>query len=215
MKLIKIFILILVTMLLFTGCGKDRGTNENPAGGASTNGEKEVKPLISMQDYFPPDGSKGHFKGEGNELADFNFEVTQPLENYFVVHENNKGTILRRIFKIQTDRIDLLDSKVVDVEKDFPSLEELDAMNPISVYLQQPFTVGTVFGNWTIVQTGVEVETPYQVFDNAIVIESKEKNVVLRKYFVSGFGEVKRESAMETKDGSILTTSSSLESLGS
>ena len=36
------------------------------------------------------------------------------------------------------------------------------------------------------------------------VIESKEKDVVLRKYFVSGFGEVKRESAMQTRDGSIV-----------
>ena len=168
MKLMKIFIFILVTMLLFTGCGKDRRPNENPAGGAGTNINKEVKPLISMRDYFPPDGSKGHFKGEGNELADFDIDVSQPHENYFVVFEHNKDKYLRRIFKIQTDRIDLLDSKVVAVGKDFPSLKELDAMNPISVYLQQPLSVGTVFGGWTIIQTGVKVETPYQVFDNAI-----------------------------------------------
>ncbi|MCZ2258231.1 hypothetical protein [Sporosarcina sp. G11-34] len=215
MKLWKIFTLLLVTILLVSACGKDRTPTDNPAGAAGgKDAKKEVESVISMHDYFPPDGSKGHFKGEENELADFEYEVSQVGENYFIVFENSNGTLLRRIFEIQGDRIDMLDSKTVDIRKDFPSLEELEKMDPISVYLQQPFSEGTVFGDWTIVQTGVKVDTPYQAFDNAIVIESKEKDVIIRKYFVSGFGEVKRESAMETGNGNIIAATSALSSLG-
>lgn len=201
-------------MLLIGACGKDRRTNENPAGSAAPNAVKEVQPIISMLDYFPEDGSKGHFKGEGNTLADYDIQVTHAHENYVVVYEKSKDTHLRHIYKIEADRIDMLDSKVIGTDDVFPTLAELNAMQPVSVYLQKPLTEGTVFGDWTIVQTDATVETPYQQFEQAIVIENKDKDVVLRKYFVSGYGEVKRESVMKNEDGSISGTSSMLATLG-
>ena len=215
MKKVNLFILVIAVMILFAGCTKDRRTNENPAGSAGTNTDKTVQPEIPMRDYFPPDGSKGHFKGEGNEFAEFNIEVTQPHEDYFVIFEDNGGATIRRIYKINKDRIDILDSNIVDgIEHTFPSLDELNSMEATGIYLQQPFSEGTMFDDWTIVKTGLTVETPYQTFDNAIAIERKEKDVVNRKYFVSGFGEVKRESVMKTGDGEIVTVTSTLESLG-
>ena len=88
-------------MILFAGCTKDRRTNENPAGSAATNTVKTVEPKISMREYFPPDGSKGHFKGEGNEFAEFDIEVTQPHKDYFVIFD----TMEVRISTISTKLI--------------------------------------------------------------------------------------------------------------
>ena len=223
MKKVNLYLLVLM-MLLVYGCTKDRNTNENPAGGAintNTTGEDlsmdqvKVEPLISMRDYFPPDGSKVHFKGEGNEFAEFSMQVTQPHKDYFVIYEKNEGTIVRRIYKVNTDRIYILDTKIAGVtEGTFPSLRELDQMEPSGIYLQQPFTEGTEFDGWTIVQTGLTVETPYQLFENVFFIERKVEDAVERKYFASGFGEIKRESVMRTGKDEIYTITSTLEALG-
>ena len=223
-KLLKFTVLLLTAILIMTGCANDRNTNENPAGGEGNKNLNDknmstekvnVEPIISMRDYFPPDGSRGHFSGEGNKFATYDIEVMQPHKDYFVLFEDNGGTITRRIYKVQEDRIDILDTNVVGIiEKNFPSLHELDSMESSGIYLQQPFSIGTMFDEWTIMETGLTVETPYQTFDNVFVIESKEKGAVNRKYFASGFGEIKRESAMKTGDGEIVTITSRLDALG-
>ena len=91
--------------------------------------------------------------------------------------------------------------------KDFPSQAELDAMNPTGVYLKKPLKKGTTFDTWTIVEMDTTVDTPYKKFDHAFVIEMKTEDFVNRKYFVEGFGEVKRESIMQTDDGEFIVTS--------
>ena len=38
---------------------------------------KPVETEISMSDFFLPNGSKAHYKGEGNEFAELDIEVIQ------------------------------------------------------------------------------------------------------------------------------------------
>lgn len=102
---------------------------------------------------------------------------------------------------------------MTESKADFPSLNELDAMTPTGIYLKKPFTKGTAFGDWIIVDTDVTVETPYQTFDHAFVIEKQDKDVINRKYFVEGFGEVKRESIMTTDDGGEYIVTSTLKAV--
>ena len=66
--------------------------------------------------------------------------------------------------------------------------------------------------DWRITKTGETVETPFRTFENAFVIEQQGTDAINRKYFVQGFGEVKRE-AIQTTEGSELTVTSTLESV--
>lgn len=215
MRKINLFIFLLVAVLVFSGCSKKQPTTLDNSG--STNGtigenvvkesESEKDGEISLTDFFLPDGSKAHYLGEGNEFAELDVEVTRPFKNYVVVHENNGGSLVRHIYKIEADKISILDEMTVDLVKDFPSQAELDAMIPTGVYLKKPLKKGTTFDTWTIVDIDTTVDTPYKKFDHAFVIEMKTDDFVNRKYFVEGYGEVKRESVMQTDDGEFIVTS--------
>lgn len=215
MRKINLFIFLLVAVLVFSGCSKKQPTALDNSG--STNGtigegivkesESESDGEISLTDLFLPDGSKAHYLGEGNEFAELDVEVARPFENYVVVHENNGGSLVRHIYKIEPDKISILDEQTVELVKDFPTLAELDAMDPTGVYLKKPIKKGTTFDTWTIVEIDTTVDTPYKKFDHAFVIEMKTDDFVNRKYFVEGFGEVKRESIMQTDDGEFIVTS--------
>ncbi|MBE1554757.1 hypothetical protein [Sporosarcina limicola] len=202
----KPLIFILLATLLFSGCVKN-GTSSDKStalnNSSSANGNKATSgkntTQTAMADFFLPDGSKAHFEGEGNEFAELDIEVARLIENYVVIHENNGGSIVRYVYKIEEDTIQVLDNITVGTKKDVPSKEEMDAMKPIGIYLKMPFEKGVSFDKWTIIDIDATVETPYKKFEHAIVIEMKDKDFVNRKYLVEGYGEVKRESVMQVE----------------
>ena len=215
MRRIKFPIFLLVMILVFSGCSNKEPTTLDNSG--STNGtvgdnvvnesENENDGEIPLSDLFMPDGSKAHYLGEGNEFAELDIQVTRPFENYIVIHENNGGSLVRHIYKIESDKISILEEMTVELQKDFPSQEELDKLEPSGVYLQKPLETGTTFGTWTIIDTETTIDTPYKKFDHAIVIEQKTEDYTNRKYIVEGYGEVKRESIMHMDDGEVVVTS--------
>ncbi|AOV07706.1 hypothetical protein [Sporosarcina ureilytica] len=233
MKKANYLIIVLTLALLVTGCAdkavKDKdvsikdGTNitsketaqKNQGGEQGTNEglpHQNDETTVPLRDFFLKDGTKAHYKGEGNEFAGFTIEVAQPYENYFIIYEDNGGVFLRKIFKVTDNQIYTLEESTVNYKDEFPSIEELDALTPVGIYLQKPFEKGATFDLWTIIKTDETVETPFRTFENAIVIEKKDKNSINRKYFVQGFGEVKRE-AIQTSEGNSFTVTSELESV--
>ncbi|WP_252503338.1 hypothetical protein [Sporosarcina sp. Marseille-Q4943] len=212
MRVKFIFVHVLLFALIASGCTNNTtslnnsgnsGETTNPNGQQGKTDDSTEKPDQndqSLLDYFLPDGSKAQFKGEGNEFAALDIDFAHPYENYVIVHENNGGALIRRIYKIDKDQITKMEEIPVDLHEDFPSQQEIEAMEPLGVYLKKPFEIGTTFDSWEIVETDVTVDTPYQKFEHAFVIEEKGDDFVNRKYFVEGFGEVKRESIMKTVD---------------
>jgi len=218
MRRVKFFIFLLAMILVFSGCSKKNPTALDNSGSTDgTVGDKVVNESenendggIPLSDLFMPDGSKAHFQGEGNEFAELDVQVTRPFENYIVIHENNGGSLVRHIYKIEPDKISILEEMAVQLVKDFPSQADLDKLKPIGVYLKKPLEIGTTFGTWTIIDTETTIDTPYKKFDHAIVIEEKTEDYINRKYIVEGYGEVKRESIMQTDDGEYIVTSTLL-----
>jgi len=222
-------ILLLLIILLLAGCSKNRDTsvepidkdngtptveenNTPPEEGSDTDTEDEItseetEKTIPMRDFFLPEGSSADYKGIGNEFAQLKVETAQPFEKYYVIHENNGGSFIRKTYKIEDDRIDILEEKPEAYEGNFPSLAEIEAMKPIGIYLQKPFSIGTEFDGWTITETNATVETPFRTFKNAIVIEKEGIDFINRMYFVQGFGEVKREFVMTTEDDDMVVAS--------
>lgn len=220
----QLLYLIVLSALIISGCSsKTTGLNNSGNSGESTdpdnkhgeiNNEKpEQVNEPALVDYFLPDSSKAQFKGTGNEYADLDIDYAHPYKNYVIVHENNGGSLIRYIYKIEDDQILNLEQKVVDLKEDFPSLQEIEKMKPNGIYLKKPFEVGTTFDNWEIVETDVTVETPYKTFNSAFVIESKSEDVINRKYIVEGYGEVKRDSVMKMANGEEYQVTSTLASV--
>lgn len=221
-----ILLIALSTTLLFAGCTLNRSQVEgdlpkdhkgnltenlnpdkegNPSDGTTT--KVETPSEIEMRSFFLPAGSVARYQGEGIEYATLKVEYAQPFQNYFVLHENNGGALIRKVYRVNEDKIEILEETVVNQEESVPMLADLEKLNPIGVYLMKPFEVGTEFGTWKITEIDATVETPYRKFTDAIVIEEVLDNAVNRKYFVSGIGEVKRESIMDTKDGEYVVSS--------
>ena len=167
---------------------------------------------ISMSELFLPNKSKAHYKGEGNEFAELDVEVTKIDDIYTMVDEDNGGTLIRKIYRIKEDRIEVIFENGMDFDEGIPTVNELEDMAPLEIFLQKPFKEGTTFGKWTIVEIAATVETPYKTFQDAIVIEMSEQDFINRKYLVEGFGEVKRE-AIQTTEGVNFTVTSLLESV--
>ncbi|WP_301109288.1 hypothetical protein [Sporosarcina sp.] len=181
---------------------KDEQTNENQSGQ-----EDAEKTDVSLLDYFLPDGSSAHYKGDGNEFAELDITVDSPAEDYVVVHENNGGSFIQKVYKLEGDEIKILQEQPVEIKAEVPNGEDLKAMQPIGIYLNGPIEKGTVFEDWKIIETDASVETPYQEFNDAVVLEQKGDDIINRKYLVKGFGEVKRESIMTTNKDFVVTSS--------
>lgn len=181
---------------------KDEQTNEN-----QSQQEDAEKTDVSLLDYFLPDGSSAHYKGDGNEFAELDITVDSPAEDYVVVYENNGGSFIQKVYKLEGDEIQILQEEPVEIKAEVTNEEELQAMQPIGIYLKGPIEKGTVFEDWEITEIDASVETPYQKFDDAVVLEQKGEDFINRKYLVKGYGEVKRESIMTTEKDFVVTSS--------
>lgn len=239
MKKLKPFILLMGLVIALVGCTQkstdrhsekenndENASDENQTEVDKEDGNKEFNHEPNkgeldeqstqenmMLDFFLPEGSKAHYEGEGNEFAELDIEVVAANDTYVVVDEDNGGALIRTIYSIQQDKIEILSKETIDFDVVIPTIKEIANMEPIDVYLQKPFNKGATFGEWTITETGVSVETPYKKFENAIVIEMKDNDFVNRKYFVQGFGEIKREAIMDTDENEEFIITSLLESL--
>lgn len=232
-RIIRFIGLVIASIFLVAACTNDKPQNEPeqnsdapvtaPEETPGDNRPDEDEPGknsgeeadIPLSDLFLPDGTHAHYKGDGNEFAELDIEVTKINDTYVIIDENNGGVLLRTVYGIQDDQIVTLSEEPIDLDEPLPTVEDLSQLEPIEVYFQQPVEEGSTFGDWTIVETAAPVETPYKTFDNAIVVEMKDEGFINRKYFVTNYGEVKRESIMKAdgNDEQDFIVTSTLESI--
>lgn len=200
--------------------GKDSGGKENQADNRTnaaedtSAGDKNSRVQNpDMMAYFLPHGSKVHYEGEGNEYAEMDMQIYHPYEDIVMVYENNGGALVRKLYKVEKDKILRLDEETVDTESNAPPLDDIKKMQSQGIYLQRPFEKGASFERWTVTDTDATVETPYRTFKHAVVLEEKDEKYVNRRYFVEEYGEVKRESVMKTKNDDEHVITSSMESV--
>lgn len=168
---------------------------------------EEEEAVLSMQDFFPANDVKMHYKGEGNEFAELDIALIHLGDDYIVKREDNGGSYFETVFKISDDKIDIIKEHMIDFEESLPTLEELADMKSIGIYLSKPFQKGETFGDWEIIDISATLETPFEEFSDVLIIENKDSDFISRKYFVRNFGEVKREDIMETEGFDFIVTS--------
>lgn len=167
----------------------------------------------TLLDYFPPDDTSVYYEGVGNEFAQMANTISRPAPDYVVIRENNGGSYIQKVYKLEGDQIQLVKEEPVDFNVLLPTPAELDAMVPIRTYLKEPIQVGTTFDDWTIIEVGASLQTPYQQFDDVVVVEQVDSDFVNRIYLAEGFGEVKRESIMTIAGEPDYVVTSTLENM--
>ncbi|MFJ8235365.1 hypothetical protein ACIQ34_06380 [Ureibacillus sp. NPDC094379] len=166
--------------------------------------------------FYKPNQSTAYFLGEGNEFATLNVKTVWLSEKYVANVEDNGGVTLLRVFRILDDKIEIILEEVIEGMRNeitYPEVSALEAMQPIETYLAGPIEVGTQFGKWKIVKVDETLETPYKTFERVFVIEEKGDNFINKKYFVKGYGEIKRESIMQINQNEEYTVTSTLEKI--
>ena len=128
MKTKSIFVNVLLFALIASGCTNNTTSLNNSGNSGETTkpneqqgktGDSTEKPHQNDQtllDYFLPDGSKAQFTGQGNEFARLDIDFAHPYADYVILHENNGGALIRRIYKIEKDQITKMEEKAVDMQ---------------------------------------------------------------------------------------------------
>ena len=168
------------------------------------NEEKNTDPYA----FFMEDGTTAIFQGEGSEFAAISIR-TQHLEgNYVALYEDNGGTTILRVYRLSEDKVELVKEEPEFYDDFTATSEELEELEPLSTYLEFPLEEGKTMDDRTIVGIGETVETPYDTFEDAILIESENEESTNRTYLVESFGEVKREFITQEGDEEFIVTSS-------
>lgn len=188
----------------------EQNQNEEP--------EEVAEDEVDYSQFFMPDGSMAYFLGDGNEFATYTVHTKWLSANYVALVENNGGATMLKIYRVmdEFDKIDKVYEEMIEElpgNVQYPSTDELDSLPLIERYLNGPIEVGTTINDWKIVEVNTIVETPYQTFEDVFVIEEVTEDYINRKYFVAGFGEVKRESIMHMEGEEDFIVSSTLEKI--
>lgn len=214
----KVRIISLFAVALLVGCTDQSSTTPQPNDPPSTETEPEIEEPQEMgpdlHTYFMPNQSIARFEGMGNEYATYTLETQYLYDDYIGTLEDNGGTVVQRIYRVEENRIVKIFEEAEAYEADFPPFNELESMPELETYLSLPLEEGTAFGGWTIEQVDGTLETPFQTFTDVIMLSQEgEDQSVIEKYFVEGFGEVKRVFRMPGGEGEEFEVISTLQSV--
>lgn len=214
----KVRIISLFAVALLVGCTDQSSTTPQPNDPPSTETEPEIEEPQEMgpdlHAYFMPNQSIARFEGMGNEYATYTLETQYLYDDYIGTLEDNSGTVVQRIYRVEENRIVKIFEEAEAYEADFPPFNELESMPELETYLSLPLEEGTTFGGWTIEQVDGTLETPFQTFTDVIMLSQEgEDQSVIEKYFVEGFGEVKRVFRMPGGEGEEFEVTSTLQSV--
>ncbi|RHW37555.1 hypothetical protein D1B33_08470 [Lysinibacillus yapensis] len=224
----KQLLLILCTILLLVGCSSqdEKAGETQETKDSSISGDTEIADnkkqansdeteAVDFKRYFKPDQSIAYFLGEGNEFASYK-EKTIWLSDEYVATVVYSGATVMKIYRVLEDRIDLVSDEMIDEtheEASYPNPAALDEFSPMETSLAGPLEVGTIFGNWTITETNLTLETPYKTFENVFVIEESGDDFTNRKYFAPDVGLIKTESIMAVEQTEEVVVTSTLENI--
>jgi len=177
---------------------------------------EEAAAEIDFRRYFKPANSTASFKGEGNEFASYTEKTNWLGENYVATVINNGGAVIMKVYRVIDTQIELVMDELVEgmpEDANYPDIATLDELPALEIYLAGPIEVGTTFENWTIIETGITLSTPYQTFNNVFVIEETGEGFSNKKYIVEDYGIIKTESVMSAELSEEVTVTSTLENI--
>lgn len=170
--------------------------------------EEPEKEIVDLSNFFMEDEAVANYLGDGNEYASYRARTHWHNEDTVSVYEDNGGTTVLRTYRITEKSIDLIKEEGEFYDEFNPSDEELRTLPRLSTLLQLPLEEGKSFDDWMIISVNQTIDTPFQTFEKVILLEkTDESGAIQRKYFVSDFGEIKREFIMNDAENKFSVTS--------
>lgn len=217
MKSTKVFFMLLIVLIL-SACNppanNPQTTSEKPSSSESQpdkvvdEPERPVHETNVLTKFFMPNGTIADYLGEGNEFASFRSRTHWHNDNTVSIYEDNGGSTVLRTYRINKDTIVLIHEEGEYYEEFNPTDDELNALQPISTYLQLPLKEGTSFDDWHIRNVNQTIETPYRIFNHVILLEkTEESGNINRRYIVKDYGEIKREYIMNDGESETVVSS--------
>lgn len=218
-KTLVSIIFIGVFTFILTGCTKDK---EEPREDQEASNSVEEEHISSdernpdntpLSSFLLLHNQTAEFKEDGDEFASLTLTSHQLDDRHIAIDEDNGGSLVRRVFKIEQNRIVIISEKFIEPGEPLPSIDSLAGSSAQYIFLEKPIKVGHSFGGWTIAEVNATVDTPYETFDNAIKLEMVDHGYKTITYIVPKFGEVLRESIIENEEGADFVITSSLQSV--
>ena len=148
-----------------------------------------------LRQFFMADGSTAYFEGEGYAHVDYMLETEYLAEDFIRTIETSGAIELERIYYIDDNAIYIAFEEEVIIEPKKWTEERLsqlkaDLRGPEFIW---PLEVGAQVGDYKVEETNVTLTTPFQTFENVIVLQSQIGDATFRDFYVKGFGKVRSE----------------------
>ncbi|MTI61411.1 MAG: hypothetical protein FH762_15780 [Firmicutes bacterium] len=201
----RIIKIILILLVLVSGCAANEELGNN-AGESIDNNEGIIKSQEKVYGYFPMlEGMHYEYKGEGIEYAAFIRDVMYVDSPFIQVHDNNGGTTIAAIYKVEENQIALI-RREEEFYSDKNLLSKLDKDVKVEeIVLKTPIKKGSSWESnnkkMEIVETNMELKVPAGTFYDVIKLKSHALNgkseMINYSYYAKNMGLIKRESVGE------------------
>ena len=172
---------------------------------------KAFENASNLQLFLFEDLSTVTFEGEGNEFASYSIKTNWLSESYVRYEQDNGGVILAKYYRVLADGIYLIAQEADETTQ--KTIEQLEQLPNLSTILISPVQVGTTFDGWTIVAVDAQYKTPYQAFEQVVVLEKQTDSITERHYYVSCIGAIAYEFETTDENGEVSIISSKLASI--
>lgn len=205
-------ILIIVTFVLLTGCGKGLTSKTKNTGNANPtiSNPKATAAIATIGDYYPFEKSiKYMYAGNGNEYATYFVYVDYLRGNRQQIRVNNGGTETVKVLENKDGELRLILSKgEIYYREDFTA----QINNRPEILLKEPLTIGN---SWTlkdgskrsITNVKVTIKTPLASYE-CIEVTTVSKESTDKAYYAANIGLVK---TLFTSNGEITSSLSKME----
>lgn len=156
-----------------------------------------------LQLFFKEDQTRAVFREEGSNDTFY-------TEETFWLSESYVKTLVKKDRETRCSIYRITESTVEIVYEGAPELDatvaELEQMPSKGVFLSLPLEVGTSFDGWLITDVNLEVETPFETFNQIMVLTKENGGEKIQRFFAPGFGLVKEARAVSTEELPVETT---------
>ena len=123
-----------------------------------------------LQLFFKEDQTRAVFREEGNTDISYTEETYWLSENYVKTLVEKDHNTWNNIYRITESTVEIVYEGVAELDATVTELEQMPAKG---IFLSLPLEVGISFEGWLITDVDLEIETPFETF-NQIMVLTKE-----------------------------------------
>ncbi len=204
-KILKILVVTVVILSVTVAC-TNQGTAPEEFNQEVKEDTVKNKEEVDLRSYFlAREGMKYKFAGEGMEFAGFAREIKYVNQPFVQFHDNNGGTTVGWVYKLEDDQIAAVERKEEFYDDSNLLSQVTDETDVEEIILKTPLEEGASWKTNGKVKKIVKVNSKvsvaagnfYDVIQVEISREGQENNFVSYEYYAKNIGLIMRQSKGE------------------